>query len=248
MAPLREHLEQTGNWLFAWRSYLPAIFLALLFFGMRNFNYLGGQHEYQEAWAVGCLAVSLAGLCLRALVVGYAPQRTSGRNTTEQIADQLNTTGMYSLVRHPLYLGNFLIWLGISSFCLLWWLTVIFMLLFCVYYERIMFAEEEFLRRKFGDRFLDWAAATPAFLPRLRRWRPPALPFSLRNVLRREYTALLGIFVAFSALEVQEHLVVEHRLLVSEPTWHFLLAAAACVAVALRYLKRHTEALSVEGR
>lgn len=245
--PLREHFEQTGNRLFGWRSYLPAVLVVLVLATMRDFHYLGGRHEYQEMWAALCIGVSLAGLLVRALVVGHAPRRTSGRNTAEQIADALNTTGMYSIVRHPLYLGNFLIWLGIALFALKWWLSLIYGLLFCLYYERIMFAEEEFLRRRFGDEFVRWAAVTPAIVPRLRLWRKPHLAFSPRNVLRREYTALLGIFAAFAGLEMLEHVVVEHRF-VAEPHWLWLGGAALAIAVLLRFLKRHTRMLTVEGR
>ena len=245
--PLREDFEQTGNRFFRWRSYLPAVLVALLLAAMRDFQYLGGRHEYQELWAAGCIGISLAGLLVRVLVVGHAPRRTSGRNTAEQIADTLNTAGMYSVVRHPLYLGNFLIWLGIALFALKWWLALIYGLLFALYYERIMFAEEEFLRRKFGEEFVRWATATPAFLPRLRGWRRPPLPFSWRNVLRREYTALLGIFTAFAGLEMLEHVVVEHRLVAEQP-WIWLGAAALTAAILLRFLKRHTALLSVEGR
>ena len=57
------------------------------------------------------LGVSLLGEAIRIFTVGYAPRNTSGRNTiTGQIADELNVTGIYSQLRHPLYLGNFLMW------------------------------------------------------------------------------------------------------------------------------------------
>ena len=62
----------------------------------------------------------------------------------------LNTSGLYSVVRHPLYLGNYLMWLGVALFSRTWWAPVIVSLVFWLYYERIMFAEEEFLRRQFG--------------------------------------------------------------------------------------------------
>ena len=144
-----------------------------------------------------------------ALVVGYAPVRTSGRNTRNQIADSLNTTGLYSIVRHPLYLGNFLIGLGISLVSWVWWLPLIYTLLFGIYYERIMFAEEAFLRRKFGGEFEDWAAATPAFWPRISQWRRPALPFSFRNVLRREYSGLAVVILGHAGVELAEHVLLK---------------------------------------
>jgi protein-S-isoprenylcysteine O-methyltransferase Ste14 len=244
--PLKEEFERTGQWLFRWRSYLPGVYLALLMTAMCSFDYLGHRHLYQEIWAAVCLTVSLCGLAVRAAVVGHAPRGTSGRNTSQQIADTLNTTGMYSVMRHPLYVGNFFIWLGITMFCLLWWMAVIYVLMFWFYYERIMFAEEEFLRRKFGDSYLQWAEDTPAIVPRWRRWQRPATRFSWRNVLRREYPGFLGVFAAFAALEIGEHIVVEHRIEL-EHHWAMLLLAAGTVFLLLRTLKRRTTILDVTG-
>ena len=58
--------------------------------------------------------MSFFGLGIRVFTVGFTPKNTSGRNTAEQIADVLNTSGIYSMVRHPLYVGNFFMWLGIG--------------------------------------------------------------------------------------------------------------------------------------
>ena len=110
-----------------------------------------------------------------------------------QVAESLNTTGLYSVVRHPLYLGNFLMWLGVALFprSLSFVAAVVFA--FWLYYERIMIAEEAFLRERFGERFDAWADRTPAFIPSLRRWTRPRLAFSLRKVLRKEYNGLLAV-------------------------------------------------------
>ncbi|MBF0254846.1 MAG: hypothetical protein HQL11_06975 [Candidatus Omnitrophica bacterium] len=62
------------------------------------------------AWEIFCIAVSFAGLFLRAAVVGVVPKDTSGRNTGGQLARSLNTTGMYSVSRNPIYLADFLEW------------------------------------------------------------------------------------------------------------------------------------------
>ena len=99
------------------------------------------------------------------MTVGYVPRGTSGRNTRKQVAEVLNTTGMYSVVRHPLYVGNFIMWLGISLFFHLWWFTLLIALIFWVYYEKIMYAEEAFLEEKFGEQFLALGRKNPAFYP-----------------------------------------------------------------------------------
>src|SRR5262245_10107591 len=119
--PLLEEFESSGSLLFRWRSYLPLVPAVLIFFGLAHFDYPFGSHLLDEIWELICLAVSFLGLAIRALTIGSAASRTSGRNTTEQVADRLNTTGMYSIVRHPLYLGNFFIVLGVVIFYRVWW-------------------------------------------------------------------------------------------------------------------------------
>jgi len=146
-----------------------------------------------------------------------------------------------------LYLGNYVIWLGISMFCGIWWLVVIFALAFWLYYERIMFAEEEFLRRKFGEAYVAWAEVTPAFLPRFGRWKRPQLPFSLRTVLRREYPGLFAICASFFALEAYQRVVIQGQWR-PNALWTGIFLAGLVVFLALRALKRNTTLLAVEGR
>lgn len=245
--PLEESLRANGNWLFRWRSFLPMLLVAAIAVAMWDFDYFLGRYEYQEMWELFCLVISCLGLLVRILTVGHAPKYTSGRNTSKQIAAELNTTGMYSMVRHPLYLGNFLIWMGILLVCHNLWLTTSFCLAFFLYYERIMLAEEHFLRGKFGDSFLEWAAQTPAFVPAVTKRRPANLEFSFPTVLRREYTAMLGIVGGFFLLQVVGDARVEGRLVIHIPWLVFVLVGAATFLV-LWSLKRWTRVLEVPGR
>lgn len=242
---LREEFERSGAWLFRWRSYVPLALLRLVAASLVRSGDLD-RVPGDLLWEIGCLGVSMLGLAVRVATVGYAPRGTSGRNTHSQVADVLNTTGMYSIVRHPLYLGNGLMWLGLALYPRLWWLVLIVGLSFWIYYERIMFAEEEFLRRRFGEDFLQWANVTPAFVPRLRSWRSPALPFSVRTVLRREYSGLFGVIAAFTFLELSNGLL--HGRTGVEPLWQALFAAGLVVYLTLLTLKRKTRLLHVEGR
>ena len=247
LVALREEFEREGTWLFRWRSYLPLALLALVLIEMMDFTYLGNSETLDLIWETFCMLVSSVGLAIRAFTVGYTPRGTSGRNTANQVADVLNTTGIYSIVRHPLYLGNFVIYLGMSMFPHQWWLTLIFVLAFWLYYERIMFAEERFLQEKFGGEFAAWAEKTPAFIPNLKLWRPPELPFSFRNVLRREYNGFFAIVLTFFVLEVRGDFAVEGRFQV-EPGWLILLVLSLIIWAVLRTLKRKSRVLDVEGR
>jgi hypothetical protein len=118
-----------------------------------------------------------------------------------------------------------------------WLIALTILLVFAVYYERIMFAEEEFLRRKFGRAYLEWAANTPAFIPRFRNWHPAELPFSLKKVLRREYSGFFAIIVSFTLLEIISDFYVEGRF-EFDRMWIIILAAGAVLYVLLRTLKK----------
>jgi hypothetical protein len=194
-----------------------------------------------------CLAISFLGMLVRVLTIGYAPAKTSGRNTSSQLAVQLNTTGVYSIVRHPLYLGNYLIGLGIMLLLWVWWLPVIYTLLFWLYYERIMFAEEAFLNQQFGEAFRKWASVTPAFWPNFSLWRPADLPFSLRNAIGREYTSFFVVVIGHTGIEFFEYITLYHRL-GWKPFWIAFATSGTVIYIVLRELKRRTTVFDVPGR
>ncbi len=244
---MKEHFENTGNWLFRRRSYIPFVSAAIILVALRNFKFPYGSHRLDQLWEIFCLVISLLGLAVRILTVGYIPKGTSGRNTHGQKAYVLNTTGMYSLVRHPLYLGNSLIWLGASLFARIWWLSAILILVFCLYYERIIFAEEEFLRRKFKREFIDWARKTRAFLPNLNAWKQPILPFSFRMVLKREHSTLFFIIALYTAIEETASLLTTGSMEL-DPMWLILFLAGLAQYMLFRTLKKHTKLLCSPGR
>lgn len=239
---LREEFEATGEWLFRRRSHLPLVMLAVVLASLSGFRYPRSDHALDLLWELACLGVGLAGLAIRIVTVGYAARGTSGRNTHAQEAESLSTTGPYSVVRHPLYLGNYLMWMGPALFPRSVIVAVLVSLTFWLYYERIMFAEEEFLRRRFGSQFEDWAVVTPAFLPGLRRWRRPAVPFSLREVLRREYSGFFGLVMTFAMLEVVSDVAATGRVQL-DGFWAASFGVALAVYLTLLVLKRWTSLL-----
>jgi hypothetical protein len=138
-------------------------------------------------------------------------------------------------------------WLGPALFPRVWWVPVLLTLVFWLYYERIMFAEEEFLRRSFGAEYEEWAATVPAFFPHHLRWIQPTLPFSVRNVLRREYSGFFGLIATFVILEIISDYVATGSFRL-DPIWAGIFAASLVIYLVLRTLKRQTRVLHVEGR
>jgi len=197
---LIEEWEKTGQKLFRYRGQIPVLFLlielAYLYF-----------HPYREDSAffyrsLGYFLVTLFGFLIRIQSIGHAGERSSGRNRKQQVAEVLNTSGWYSMVRHPLYLGNFLMWLGLALYTESAWFILIFCLVYWLYYERIMFTEESFLRKKFGQQYLKWAENTPPFLPRFKNYRKPEHPFQAFRVLKSEYHILLEVPGLFLVLDI----------------------------------------------
>ncbi len=199
---LRHELRDQGDLLFRYRSYLPVVIVVPALY---LYVYGGGglvPEEHRGLYELGCLAVALLGELVRIKAVGHSADNTSGRNTTEgQLADSINTTGLYSTLRHPLYLGNYLMWLGLAGLTQHVWFVVAFTGLYWLYYERIMFAEEEFLIGKFGEAYTAWSRRTPAFLPRFNQWVKPKLAFSWPKVIRQEKASILNLFLVFAAFE-----------------------------------------------
>ena len=86
----------------------------------------------------------------------------------------LATSGLYSYVRHPQYMGFLAIMVGF----LLQWPTIPTLVMFpvlVVIYRRLSIQEERLVHAEFGAQWDDYAARTPRFIPRRSAAsRPPA--------------------------------------------------------------------------
>ena len=152
---LLQSMEKQGNFLFKYRGQFPVLLFILAVPFIYLTDYSSISEQIQTYFLFSAITVSVIGFLVRFYTIGTTPLGTSGRNTKEQVAIVLNSTGMYSMLRHPLYLGNYLIWLGIAVATFNIYFIVIMSLLFWLYYERIMFAEERFLERKFGNDYIN---------------------------------------------------------------------------------------------
>jgi protein-S-isoprenylcysteine O-methyltransferase Ste14 len=243
---LVHEFESSGNWLFKRRSWLPVFMVAAGIFMM----YIGNRQViiFDMRDEIIFLAVSLIGQIIRIFTVGFTPKNTSGRNTVNgQIADELNTTGIYSLIRHPLYLGNFFMWLGPVLFLRSIGFTIVFILLYWIYYERIMFAEEQFLRRKFGAIYDKWSETVSSIIPYSFRYIPSTLSFSVRNILKREYNSFVNIFLIFLLLDLFRNLFLTEKIFVTQ-MWLYLSTGAVVIWLTVRTIHKSTKWLEVDGR
>jgi len=248
---LQEEFEKQGIWLFRYRSSIPLTILAigtLLILRTEIYpeTFILKGTSYEIYYEMFCLFISFFGLGIRIYTVGHTPVNTSGRNAKWQVADSLNTTGIYSIVRHPLYLGNFFMWLGPALLTGNLWFVIAFCLFYWVYYERIMYAEEQFLRRSFGEIYTEWAKNIPAFIPSFKNFKSPGLPFSWKKILKKEKNGIAAVFMVFAAFDFMGELIK------GENNFNYFLIACcfltAILYLVLKYMKWRTNLLNEPGR
>jgi protein-S-isoprenylcysteine O-methyltransferase Ste14 len=245
---LQESFEKQGNWLFKKRTYIPFILIAAAI--LRYAYLLHNNITFINHWWLDgiFLCIGFVGLGIRIFTVGFAPKGTSGRNTSVgQVAEQLNIYGIYSTVRHPLYLGNFLMWIAPMLMLSDVLIALFVCAFFWIYYERIMFAEEQFLRGKFGQTYVDWSNKTPAFFPKFSQYRKSTLTFSLKNVLKREQNGFFNLVLIMTLFRVGAFALTTKTFYLDTP-WIIIFSAAFVIFVSLKIVKKFTKILDVVGR
>jgi hypothetical protein len=118
-----------------------------------------------EMWeiVVGTI-IALSGQTLRALTIGLAYIKRGGKKK-KVYAETLVQEGIFAHCRNPLYLGNLLILIGvgIAGNSLLFVLFGIPFLIFA--YLAIIYAEENYLGKKFGQEFDDYCRRVNRIIP-----------------------------------------------------------------------------------
>ncbi|MEW6026512.1 MAG: isoprenylcysteine carboxylmethyltransferase family protein [Planctomycetota bacterium] len=126
--------------------------LLVLLFGMANLTSLGIGFGLiflgmlLHIWAIGCLV----------------------RNS------QLTSWGPYRFVRHPFYLANFLIDMGICAVGAQWYIFAVYLILFYFIYYRRMKMEEATLTELFPNDYPVYIQKVPRFIPLLFERYPPS--------------------------------------------------------------------------
>lgn len=125
---------------------------------------------------------------------------------------KLAVSGPYAFTRNPLYLGSFVIGIGVVIAGARPWFGLLFLAFFGVVYRGAMLRESDRLADRFGAAYRRYNKSVPLFFPRGARYQPgPAsgtgsrpTPFSVARYLRnREYEALLGAAAGFGLLALK---------------------------------------------
>jgi protein-S-isoprenylcysteine O-methyltransferase Ste14 len=186
-----------GHFFFKYRSYTPIpLLLAVLILADPTWiSFFTG------------FAIMLLGEGMRFWGVLYAGSAT--RTTGEVGAGRLVTDGPFAHVRNPLYLGNFLLSLGLTVMSRAWmpWMLLVFLPLFGIQYTFIVKEEEQFLARQFGEQFAEYCRHVPRWLPKIRGFTNSELSSPVfAKALRSERNTLQSALIVTVLMLLRWHL------------------------------------------
>ncbi len=189
-SPARSKAEQSaiaraGGVLFRNRSWLPVPFLLVAL--------LAPAHATPYNWLVG-FALIVAGEWVR--LAGVAAAGTVTRRRSRDV-QRLVDYGIFAWVRNPLYVGNFLIWMGFVVISGVLWFLPVAIVIFAIEYTLIVAYEEGVLESIFGPDYLEYKQTTPRWIPRPPARREPG-PHNWKEAWRSE----ISTFMQYGALIV----------------------------------------------
>lgn len=145
----------------------------------------------RPSWASVAIGttVAAAGIAIRALASGQVKKNR-----------ELTTTGPYTYVRNPLYLGSIVIGLGFALAARDVWILVALLAFFLLVYVPVIRGEQNFLSRCFPE-YAEYMRRVPSLLPRTLKFAGLTRGFSRELYLRhREYNSLLGAAAILAVL------------------------------------------------
>lgn len=180
-------LVAIGNFFFRFRTSVSPLLLLLLF--------LPGPAIFgNPLWAaIAGLVVAGLGQIIRGATIGLDYIVRGGRNH-RVYADNLVTEGLFRHSRNPLYVGKFLMALGLGIAANRWSAALALTFAYSFMYHTVVLAEEAYLRNKFGADFDAYCRQVPRWWPRLSGLRDTfsSFTFNWKRVMTKEYSAPLG--------------------------------------------------------
>jgi protein-S-isoprenylcysteine O-methyltransferase Ste14 len=197
-----------GNFFFKYRNIIsPIVFCGLALISKPLI--IAGNHRLDMYLDIIGFAIASAGQLLRICVIGFAYIKRGGKKK-QVYAETLVQEGFFSHCRNPLYVGNVLTLLGliiIHNGILMYAICLPFYLFL---YWSITAAEENYLRKKFGQIYDDYTKRVPRFLISFRGLNNTlkGMRYDWKKVIRKEYGTTFSFLTTAMALLVWERITV----------------------------------------
>ncbi|MBS1536948.1 MAG: isoprenylcysteine carboxylmethyltransferase family protein [Bacteroidetes bacterium] len=142
----------------------PLFYVVIFFISILLQNYISIPRDFFEGNISHYLVPIFIGLGVISVIPALITFFKS-KNTLVTIlpAKSLQTKGIYSISRNPMYLGLLFIYIGIALFKGNWWTFILIPLVIFVINQLVIIKEERYLERAFGQEFLEYKN-------KVRRW------------------------------------------------------------------------------
>jgi protein-S-isoprenylcysteine O-methyltransferase Ste14 len=182
-----------GGVLFRNRSWLPVPFLLVAL--------LVPAQQTMRDWIIAAILIVM-GESVR--LAGVAAAGTVTRRRSRNVQRLVNY-GIFAWMRNPLYVGNFLIWMGFVIASGVVWFLPVAVVLFAIEYSLIVAYEEGVLESIFGAEYLAYKLRTPRWIA-----RKPAVaetgPHDWTEAWRSEISTFMQYFALIVAFYVKYRL------------------------------------------
>lgn len=226
-------METLGHFLFKYRNLLFPIIIISLVTLFRPHLALGDIRGDISFDVLGVI-IMLAGLTLRAIVIGYVYIRRGGVNK-QVYADDLVTEGIFSLCRNPLYVGNILIVFGFLFIFHNPWTYIIGTAAALLSYKAIVTAEESFLLNKFDAKYEAYCNEVPRWSFRLSgvRGKLAGYSFSWSRVLLKDYSTAYATVITILGMLIYERIALQEY---GYSSVEFILFSVVFITATLAFL------------
>jgi protein-S-isoprenylcysteine O-methyltransferase Ste14 len=117
--------------------------------------------ESQNATIAGIVLIAIALLFILPALIKFA--QSENTLVTIKPATSLQTKGIYSLTRNPMYMGLLILYSGIAMLEGNWWAFIFIPLIIIIVQSYVIRGEENYLQRAFGEEY-------NAYRKKVRRW------------------------------------------------------------------------------
>ena len=90
--------------------------------------------------------------------------------------------------------------IGVSISLGVSFITLALSIIIFLYYKRVIYAEEIYLKDKFGDIYNNWLSVTNAIVPNIFKFNRSNLRFSISRVVVREYAGAYLIVLVYTLI------------------------------------------------
>jgi len=158
----KEKIVESGDKGSLWILYI-SITLGYFFSFSVGATRLGRIYYWDAFFAIG-MVLTLAGLIIRITSINTLKQQFT-YSVSKIDRHELIQSGLYKWIRHPAYLGQLMVFVGLAA-SLSNWLSIVFMIIpILLGYSHRIRIEEKFMAIQFGDSYSEYQKRTKKLIP-----------------------------------------------------------------------------------